>query len=217
METIKHFSHEHPLLLTKFNIYDVFAFGACALCFRFHFSGNANYVCGLCKYYIHQSCAKLAQQIIHSFHPSHPLTLQGLANEVRYSCDSCHRFTYSSPFYKCDECDFIMDKECALMPPITFEGQEHIQRSSHQHPILPLVQMDNKDLTFKCSTCHKTCIGLSYACKKCEYFLHKSCGDLLEKIQHPSHPNHPIVISCPIASDSTYYNLCHVQYCAIAF
>ncbi|KAL5545305.1 hypothetical protein UlMin_009089 [Ulmus minor] len=46
----------------------------------------------------------------------------------------------------------------------------------------------------QCFACQSLCSGPAYACRACEYFLHKSCADLPLLIQHPAHSFHPLFL-----------------------
>ncbi|KAL5555067.1 hypothetical protein UlMin_037303 [Ulmus minor] len=130
------------------------------------------------------------QVINHSFH--HHTLIYG--NRGSYYCDSCHKFFKDAPSYRCcsEYCGFDLDVKCAMMEPIRCEGQEHIEHFSHQHP-MPLVQIDPQH-HIQCFACQSLCSGPTFACKKCEYFLHKSCAELPLQIQHPAHSFHPLFL-----------------------
>ncbi|KAK2977022.1 hypothetical protein RJ640_022288 [Escallonia rubra] len=65
---------------------------------------------------------------------------------------------------------------------------------SHHHPLhlLKLQEGDSK----VCSGCEEDIVGSAYSCteSQCSHFLHKSCFELSRKIQHESHPEHPLVL-----------------------
>ncbi|XVF31449.1 hypothetical protein REPUB_Repub16aG0147100 [Reevesia pubescens] len=47
-----------------------------------------------------------------------------------------------------------------------------------------------------CFTCKERVEGPSYCCRGCKFYLHKTCGDLevvLEIVNHPLHPSHPLI------------------------
>ncbi|KAL5554039.1 hypothetical protein UlMin_041440 [Ulmus minor] len=162
----------------------------CIIC-DCYITAGPYYVCDKCKYYIHESCYALPHQIDHSFHPSHALTLY-LRNG--YWCGSCHKHFEDALSYRCDEDDFDMDIECARMPPMTCEGQTHIQHFSHQHP-MPLLELGGE---IQCFACQSTSSGAFYGCTKCEYFLHKSCAELPTnyEFRHPFHSDHGLYQLC---------------------
>ena len=137
---VEHLNHPHPLvLIKKEDLHKYYRPHECKICYD-NVVYDACYVCDMCNYYIHKECAELADEITNNpFHPSHPLILRSETLGDYYTCESCHREYYSTPWYWCEECDFYMDKGYALMKPITttFEDQ-YIQHFTHQHPILLL-------------------------------------------------------------------------------
>ena len=106
-DEIQHFSHKHHLRLK--NSYEFNA--KCAACWD-DLSGVV-YCCNDCRYYLHEECAKLEDEIEHSLHPFHSLKLHGVADDGDFYCDvcdkSCPGFTY-----RCTDCNFKMDVQCAL-------------------------------------------------------------------------------------------------------
>ncbi|XP_009587920.1 protein VACUOLELESS GAMETOPHYTES-like [Nicotiana tomentosiformis] len=77
---------------------------------------------------------------------------------------------------------------------------------SHPHALeLSEVQETNEII---CSGCENKLSGISYKCTKpnCEFTLHKSCFELPRKIQHNSHPNHPLTLYPSLPErDSIYF------------
>ncbi|PON98291.1 Zinc finger-domain containing protein, partial [Trema orientale] len=104
--------------------------------------------------------------------------------------------------FRCRECDFDMDVQCALMAnsaKTRREGQQDcIQHSTHPH-LLFLVDTDAyKDTEIKCFACESNSSasggGVYYGCTRCEYFLHKSCIDQLpQDVLHPLHSHHGLL------------------------
>ncbi|KAL5537467.1 hypothetical protein UlMin_044700 [Ulmus minor] len=131
------------------------------------------------------------QELNHSFH-HHTLFYCDWA--YPYYCDSCHKHFGWVPRYCCRECPFFrLDVGCGLMEAIRCEGQEHIEHFSHQHP-MPVVEIDPQH-HIQCFACQSLCSGPAYACRACEYFLHKSCAHLPREIQqHPAHSFHPLFL-----------------------
>ncbi|XP_021669084.2 uncharacterized protein LOC110656553, partial [Hevea brasiliensis] len=45
----------------------------------------------------------------------------------------------------------------------------------------------------------KSCLGVTYGCSSCNFFLHKSCAELPTEIQNFAHPSHPLsllILTC---------------------
>ncbi|XP_031397467.1 uncharacterized protein LOC116208261 [Punica granatum] len=68
-----------------------------------------------------------------------------------------------------------------------------LQHRFHKHALV--LQELSKDFSLGCKICSISVKGPAYHCIDCEFFLHKSCAELPPKIQHPSHPQHPLVFS----------------------
>ncbi|GKV48493.1 hypothetical protein SLEP1_g55303 [Rubroshorea leprosula] len=66
---------------------------------------------------------------------------------------------------------------------------------SHPHPLL-LVEdkSDQVREAYYCSGCGELIQDSSYRCADCEFFLHKTCAELPGELDHPFHPQHPLVL-----------------------
>ncbi|KAJ4712689.1 putative Cysteine/Histidine-rich C1 domain family protein [Melia azedarach] len=139
---------------------------------------------------IHESCAELSEEIQITFHPHSILYFK---EESRSSnmldCDFCNQ-TSSYYMYCCKDCNFQIDIRCASMLIEYHEGRKHINHFSHQHP-LTLLEEDDAN----CELCYKDLCGETYACAPCEFFIHKSCGELQQEvIGHPFHQHHYLTL-----------------------
>ncbi|KAK9275836.1 hypothetical protein L1049_023108 [Liquidambar formosana] len=164
--SLRYEGHDH--LLTLFDkIYDR---RLCNVCDK---PCNAFvYRCVMCNFNVHKLCAELPNQIQHPSHPLHPLTLfpkPPLPMKVR-PCDACGNFLSCFTF-RCMECDFNLDIECAsLVPTIKYEGHEHL-----------LTVLKKSDWRGQCNSCGTPCDGLGLLrCVECNFNLHIHC--------HPSFP-----------------------------
>ncbi|OWM82023.1 hypothetical protein CDL15_Pgr001597 [Punica granatum] len=64
----------------------------------------------------------------------------------------------------------------------------------HEHALI--FQELSESFRFECQICGFSSKGVpAYHCIDCEFFLHKWCAELPPEIQHPSHPQHPLVFS----------------------
>lgn len=179
------FHPEHPLTLYTAEPGRCFW---CEFCSK-SFDNVPSYTCSECFFDMDTNCALLAQKINHPFHPLHPLVLFPFTD---YWCDSCHKSFTNTFAFRCVVCNFNMDSNCALMDPLTCEGQDHIQHSSHQHP-MKLIGNDDECgmLCYACSSWRSAPI---YGCTRCMHFLHKYCADLPLELRHPFHPSHTLLL-----------------------
>lgn len=60
-----------------------------------------------------------------------------------------------------------------------------------------------------CVRCELSISGESFGCKRCNYFVHKCCSELLDTMWHPLHEVHPLTLLSPPVSDNTTTNLCN--------
>ncbi|KAK3006437.1 hypothetical protein RJ639_015482 [Escallonia herrerae] len=182
----KHFSHEHELTLNKVQQLEngETERAVCYGCLE-PIAEQAFFSCGDCDdFFLHQTCANLSKEMEGPVHPQHPLIL--LANRSCL-CDVCgrhwKRFTYN-----CALCDFDVCIACALVGRI-----KHVR---HDHPLIPYNQVKKNDTDGEevvCGGCNKPITDHdAYSCNDCNFFLHKTCAELPEEINHVSHPMHPL-------------------------
>ena len=111
---------------------------------RYFISGDVN-CCYDCHYYLHESCAKLEDEIIHFYHSFHFLKLHGIADDGALYCYVCQTrclgFTY-----RCTDCDFKMEVKCALKSEIRFP--------IHNHKLNLQVSDADTEPSFFCDFCH---------------------------------------------------------------
>ncbi|KAL2461312.1 Cysteine/Histidine-rich C1 domain family protein [Abeliophyllum distichum] len=66
-----------------------------------------------------------------------------------------------------------------------------INHFSHPHPLkLHNCQSQQTLIPSSCSGCKLQVSGLTYSCTTCNYFLHKKCSEMPQKINHPFHQQH---------------------------
>ncbi|KAL0007531.1 hypothetical protein SO802_009033 [Lithocarpus litseifolius] len=203
MEWIQHFSHEHPLLLKKSPNNEPW----CAACLEFVF-GDV-YCCDVCLYYLHESCAKLEDEIVHLRHPFYSLKLHGTADDWVFDidCDVCRRCC-SGFTYRCPDCDFKMGVKCAL---------SEVLLPIHDHKIKLQVSDTDTEPSFFCDFCHTRCYshqGRSVHCEEnCNFKIDLDCAGMLmnsksEPIQHVSHEHWLIYDDAIKARDRKYCAAC---------
>ncbi|XP_058009513.1 protein VACUOLELESS GAMETOPHYTES-like [Hevea brasiliensis] len=134
--------------------------------------------------------SKYPLKIQHFVHPC-PLVLRISST---FYCNACcgHRSDFT---YRCNQCDFDMDVECAQLSTITSEGEnEQIQHHSHWHPLKPFEKIDQ----VSCEVCESVRQDRIYGCSQCEFYLHKACMDNLpQNIQHLFHPCPLVLLPVP--------------------
>ena len=189
MEKIKHFDHPyHVLSLSNKKRGDQILCEACReycdgqayVCSREYCDGQIHSCSEGCRYSLHVSCSKLPQHVQSPFHPPHPLTLKphdpyhlgGL-----FKCDGCIKH-YQGFVYRCEDCNFQLDRECAFM---TVKVIEEVQRKEqllthpyHHHPLLLLDKVPANE-RYKRTVCLAHCSDhhhSTYGCIPCRLIIH---------------------------------------------
>ncbi|OWM66991.1 hypothetical protein CDL15_Pgr000443 [Punica granatum] len=207
-EMIKHFAHRHPL--SSFHL-DAPNWIRCKACWG-RISGRV-YGCRACIFVLHESCALAPRKIMnHPFHPQHSLTLF-VHSKASFRCRVCE---WKCQFaYKCNECGFILDVNCAVSikhpPPrdhdhsrSTDDRRDQIHHFSHPHQLTSFYA--KAKLLATCDVCKEEISGDFYCCPDCLFLLHPSCAKLTQEIVHPLHPEHPLIcqpgrLKCSLCSN----------------
>ena len=165
-----------------------------------------HYSCPSCPKLLihHYPCFEVSDHIQHHpFHPQHKLTLSDALtiihsdSEDLYYCGVCSNDLDADGgyVYRCDECPFYMDVKCASLSLTNCKSLDHQPSPLHLHPLILCDQ--NKNFCYKCTCCELPIEiegGSLYACLQCRALLHKSCAHLPQKLEHPLHPSHPLVL-----------------------
>lgn len=166
---IHHFSHSHPLQLSHHQPQHALSVASCSGC-RLKASGSV-YYCKSCNYFLHKSCFQMPQQITHSFHQAHALSLLPIPAypEGLFTCDACGE--QGNGFsYNCKVCNVDLHILCASKPLFLTHQSHHHQLALSFSPPYP-----NK--IFSCDICRQT--GSShwlYRCDLCEFDAHLRCA-----------------------------------------
>ncbi|PON98336.1 43kDa postsynaptic protein [Trema orientale] len=167
---------------------------------------------------MHKSCGELLpQHTDHSLHPLHhqPLTLLNIRSSSNdtstttittcYFCDETFQ-SHETLAYACNQCSLYMHTSCALipLPAIKFEG-DVARYVCHEHPMsLVADDDDSRKGQANCFACQSRWSGPAYSCTSatCQNFLHRSCAEWPQKIQHPLHPHHLLTLQVSDQSQS---------------
>lgn len=180
VSTIDHFAHEHPLTLLHFNEKIESDCHACKQSPK-----GLTYCCRSCKNFaLHQSCAELPSQLIHIFHPQHPLTLLPEESKDYLYCSVCYKKSEGFTFH-CAECHFYLDIECALK-------KATVKHERHERALVYFQRSRTEHL--QCNSCGKSCNVDLYRCLLCNYNIHYDCLPLPATVQHNCHPYHQLVL-----------------------
>ncbi|PPR95800.1 hypothetical protein GOBAR_AA24872 [Gossypium barbadense] len=187
-----------------------------------------------CGFNLHEKCAELPFKQNLVCHPKHPLVLQ--FNSQRLSCKICRvtRRSMESGFvYGCSPCKFVVHIECAsqsALRVIKSTNHEHpfTLFNEHQHPLFLMLNqeqlIDNQSGVTDCSRCGEKVSAPSFYCAEyCGFYLHKVCAEAPVELNHPFHPNHPLLLmqKSPHLSGAYFCTFCHefgdkfVYHCSI--
>ncbi|ESR61712.1 hypothetical protein CICLE_v10014060mg [Citrus x clementina] len=155
--------------------------------------------------FFHKLCAELPRQIRIALRPHCVLRLRqesvgpdmsSFLSDKAFDCDYCDESHKDNPFLCCDFCNFQIGAPCATTLIKYHRGQEeHIRHFSHRHPLI-LLDMESEAEDTKCKFCCKNIHGSQsyYCCGPCNFYIHKSCSELLQQVRHPFHPCHSLTL-----------------------
>ncbi|KAK1385694.1 Phorbol-ester/DAG-type domain-containing protein [Heracleum sosnowskyi] len=201
-ELIKHFCHEHKLILSGADESVVGKDVECVGCrqtinklidafYRCNTSlinGSSSSDCA--GFFMHKTCSELPPKFTHPVNPQHPLSLlaRPYMKQLFYICDACE--CQSQGFmYGSDNHDFFVCLECVTSQLKSLEDRSYYH-PGHNHP-LTLVQ---SPALFLCHACNTTDTDLSYICTKCCFWIHKSCANAPITYQCKFHNEHTLIL-----------------------
>ncbi|XP_031397465.1 uncharacterized protein LOC116208259 [Punica granatum] len=195
----------------------------CNLC-RKKISGDF-YCSPGCPVLLHQSCGGLPQKIVHPLHPDHPLICQ---TDLDRNCSFCSGYAEAFVF-KCEECHFSLHAGCALQS-VSATKEELTLNSEllHEHPMrLQFLTKGHRYNSGSIVCCECPAEGLVYVCTNyCSTMIHKTCAELPRELEHPIHPQHPLLLSfepldksnpCSACLESSRGFTYYCDYCKIQF
>ncbi|KAK0600490.1 hypothetical protein LWI29_015463 [Acer saccharum] len=143
-----------------------------------------------CRFYLHKSCAELAEKISHPLHP-HPLILLSVIPRSFpfIICDGCRNLYKKGFTYYCTwSCGFNLHPKCASKQQ-TFNKELTLYHFCHKHA-LNFCNLSRVSYYKPCCCCKQSISGSAYCCLECEFFIHESCKEIPKQVQHPFHPQH---------------------------
>ncbi|KAE8663847.1 hypothetical protein F3Y22_tig00112864pilonHSYRG00019 [Hibiscus syriacus] len=147
--------------------------------------------------FLHENCAKLADEIQHSLHPQHRLILS--ATDWGFIlCDNCQDISFGF-VYRCRECDFKLDLKCATREPSAhgastlkeWERETELFHFSHNHKLI-FGNYPDTLRQIECRFCGLQILGPTYWCMRCNWFIHESLVRLPEEVRVPIHSQHSL-------------------------
>ena len=93
---------------------------------------------------------------------------------------------------------------------------KQVQHFSHEH-WLTFDWVRRGDRKYQCAACRQFCDGDIYCCKRCYFFLHRSCAEYPTKIQLSLHSNHPLTLRTGTAKIRECCDFCNLTCQALTF
>lgn len=172
--------------------------------------------CSKCKLFYHRHCVEAPDNLKYPFHRKHTLTLTIVEVEdgrKTPNCRSCGFGLADELVYSCRSCHFFLHICCALRVLRYLEegGQARSEISWHEHR----VQLCHRSSLSgsSCSACGDSLDGWSYVCSviRCGLLLHASCAELTSEIQHQHHQKHPLVLVAEVSHRRYDCDACHKE------
>ncbi|XP_062165974.1 uncharacterized protein LOC133872481 isoform X1 [Alnus glutinosa] len=162
-----HFGSRHDeLMLTEEQKIDGEEGVVCVVC-KEKVEAGPRYKCSAseCNFQLHKLCAQLPREMHHRSHPNHILILQWpMRDSSNSNCNACGNRCGERLFYKCEECDFIIDITCAT--------DTHLNNiDDYQHIFVPIF----KKIHFTCQACGQEGMDFASSCTICELLIHSRC------------------------------------------
>lgn len=189
-EYLQHFAHKQHILRLS-----MCRDQCCKICDEMIY--GPSYACASpsCKFYLHNSCGELQQEVQHPLHPAHRLKLQEpLSDRDSFysSCNGCggsldHRiFTY-----RCQDCSFHLHPHCVYT-------KSNVKYEGHEHPLTVEEEIDSRFFN-ECQACGYHIDGIHLRCVQCRMRFHVQCGserpNLPQAIVNKHHHEHPLTLT----------------------
>ncbi|XP_059462655.1 uncharacterized protein LOC132191580 [Corylus avellana] len=110
-------------------------------------------------------------------------------------CEECEEPAAVGPTFKCRVCRYLCHVSC-------FDSSSTLYiHFGRRHDQLKFAEEMKNDVNagVACMACQEKIEGPGYKCSafECNFQLHKSCAQLPRKMDHPSHPNHILILEMP--------------------
>ncbi|XP_062163726.1 uncharacterized protein LOC133870582 [Alnus glutinosa] len=186
-EKIRHFSHQHDLILCNEGFMEDMLCDGCVELISAPF-----YSCIQCNFFLHNRCAQLPRKKGLFFFHEHELTLVCNDNRLFY-CDACARL--SNGFgYICDTCYLTFDLQCCSHSQI-------LKHKGHQHSLFLAINSNRR-----CHVCNYDSGGKPsiFVCINCDFALGLECATLPLVARH-KYDDHLLELTCSVEAHSEEY------------
>ncbi|KAK4372224.1 hypothetical protein RND71_007608 [Anisodus tanguticus] len=189
----QHFSHSHNLKIV--NPADQAKTLTCNACEQPDNNKPNFHGCNSCQYFLHENCFNAPRFLVHSSHPSHPLTLLQTPtySSHSYTCKACgsagNGFCFS-----CACCEFDIHLQCASCPSSIL-----VDKHPHQLELHFGSPYDDKSIEYVCDMCNVIMNRDEwlYYCASCDFASHLKCAIISPEVGVFPKQQRPIPNSSP--------------------
>ncbi|XP_061954387.1 uncharacterized protein LOC133676684 [Populus nigra] len=183
---IKHFSHQHNLILIDEFNNDPKCDGCMLPIF------TPFYSCTECNFFLDKACIRLPRKKYWQY-DRHPLILiLNTWEEDPFQCAICEQYCHGFS-YNCDRCHRFLDVRCFK------STKDSIEHGGHEHPLYLAVESENRH----CSGCGVSGESQTFRCVVCDFNLGFKCATLPDKARH-RYDEHPLFLTYIDPNDYQY-------------
>ncbi|KAI5560564.1 hypothetical protein BDE02_16G055400 [Populus trichocarpa] len=183
---IKHFSHQHNLILIDEFNNDPKCDGCMLPIF------TPFYSCTECNFFLDKACIGLPRKKYWQY-DRHPLILiLNTWEEDPFQCAICEQYCHGFS-YNCDRCHSFLDVRCFK------STKDSIEHGGHEHPLYLAVESENRH----CSGCGVSGESQTFRCVVCDFNLDFKCATLPDKARH-RYDEHPLFLTYIDPNDYQY-------------
>ncbi|KAI5560405.1 hypothetical protein BDE02_16G045500 [Populus trichocarpa] len=200
IEEIKHWSHQHNLILID-KVDDDLKCDGC----KFPIS-TPFYSCATCKFFLDKTCIELPRRKMWQYHQLQLLSSWNLWDHDLFYCYVCNQYSRGLR-YKCAICGLSIDVRCfkSLKDSFKHEGHEHpLYLPADRKNILrcsnggrwppPLLAADGENIPHCSGCCVSEESKVFFKCAVCDFKLGMKCATLPYKARH-EYDDHPLFLT----------------------
>ncbi|XP_074343886.1 uncharacterized protein LOC141683086 [Apium graveolens] len=171
-------------------------------------NSGVKYLCAI--FLLHKTCAELPREIVNPTDPNEVLSFHSWVRPRYENCTICGLwrrrtyFTYRSSFNP----KICVCVKCAGIQVQQSKEDTIFVHPGHSHPLALIEQLSS----FRCCACKviDNILASSYRCTKCQFWIHKSCGDAPPSFQFQFH-KHPLILSFSLPKVYLkFYQFCRI-------
>ncbi|KAK8623792.1 hypothetical protein V6N13_065155 [Hibiscus sabdariffa] len=166
LSSVKHEYHRHELVLTDVFVEDYSYQYCCDICEQERKPRHPVYCCKECKFVAHIGCA-----------------LNKTKDDGNFEMGSTSSLVDGEA-----SIGKLMEKDGHA----NFSAHLEIKYCTGRHLLILNETIGKHESSATCNACSIEITDEAYACKRCKYYIHKTCTRLPFEVLHPLHPQHPL-------------------------